>query len=37
MLFLGFISIIYKQLKDTNNKNKNLRAKIYYMTLKIIL
>ena len=37
MLFLGFIFIIYKQLKDKNNKDKDLKAKIYYMALKIIL
>lgn len=37
MLFLGFISIVYKQLEDTNSKNKDLIVKIYYMALKTIL
>ena len=31
------ISIIYKRLKNSNNKNKDLKAKIYYIGLKIIL
>lgn len=35
ILFLDFISIIYKYLKDKNNKNKNLNAKIYNLILKI--
>lgn len=37
ILFSGFISIIHKWSKDTNNKNKDLKAKIYYMALKIML
>ncbi len=37
MLLLGFISIIYKLFKDVNNENKNLKAKIYHMALKIML
>lgn len=37
MLFLDFISIVDKQLKDINNKNKDLKAKIYYMALKTML
>lgn len=36
-LFSSFISIIYKWLEDINNKNKDLKAKIFYMILKIIL
>ena len=31
MLFLGSISIIYKRLEDVNNKNKDLKAKIYHI------
>ena len=37
MLFLGFISIVYKQSKEVNNKNKNLKVKIYFMAFKTIL
>ncbi len=37
ILFLGFIQIILKQLEDTNNKDKNLKVKIYHITLKFIL
>ena len=36
-LLLSFILIIYEQSKKTNNKNKNLKAKIYHMALRIIL
>ena len=36
-LLLGSIPIIYNQLKDTNDKNKDLKAKIYHMALKTIL
>ena len=36
-LLLGYISIIHEWSEDTNNKNKNLKAKIYQMTLKTIL
>ena len=36
-LLLSFISIIHERLEDANNKNKNLKTKIYYMTLKTIL
>ena len=35
--FLSSIPIIHEQLEDANNKNKDLKAKIYYMTLKSIL
>ena len=37
MLFLNCIFFIHKWLKDTNNKNKYLKIKVYYMILKIIL
>lgn len=36
-LLLDFISIIHKRLKDANNKDKELKAKIYLMALKTIL
>ena len=37
MLLLNFIPIIHKQLKDTNNKIKDPKAKIYYIALKTML
>ena len=37
ILLLDSILIIYKQSKDANNKNKDLKAKIYYIALKTIL
>lgn len=37
ILFLGFISIFYERLKNTNKKYKNLKAKIYHIILKTIL
>ena len=37
ILHLGSISIIYERLEDANNKDKDLKAKIYYPALKIIL
>lgn len=37
ILFLDFRFIIYKQLKDLHNKNKDLKAKIYHLALKTIL
>ena len=37
MFLLGFIFIIYKYSEHTNNKNKDLKAKIYYIALKTIL
>lgn len=37
ILFLGLISIIKKHLKDRNNKNKNLKPKIYHLILKTML
>ena len=36
-LFLDFISIVYKCLKDENNKNQYLKVKIYYLVLTTIL
>lgn len=36
-LLLGFISIIYEWSKDKDNKNKDLKAKIYYFVLKTML
>ena len=37
MLFLGSIPIIHEQLEDANNKNKDLKAKIYHIVLKTML
>lgn len=37
ILFLGFIPIVYKQAKDLNNKNKDLKTKIYFLALIMIL
>ena len=37
ILLLDFIPIIYECLKDANNKNKDLKAKINHMALKTIL
>ena len=36
-LLLGFISIVHERSKDANNKNKDLKAKIYHMALKTML
>ena len=36
-VLLGFISIIHERSKDANNKDKDLKAKIYHITLKIML
>ena len=36
-LLLGSIPIIHEQAKDSNNKNKDLKARIYYLDLKIML
>ena len=36
-LLLGFIHIIHKRSENANNKNKDLKAKIYHMALKTIL
>lgn len=37
ILLIGFISIIYKRSKDEDNKNKNLKAKIYHLAIKLML
>lgn len=37
MLLLGFIPIVYEQLEDENNKNKNFKVKIYYIASKTML
>lgn len=37
MLLLGSILIIHEQSKDTNNKDKNLKVKIYHMAWEIML
>ena len=34
---LSSIPIVYERSKDANNKDKDLKAKIYYMALKTIL
>ena len=36
-LLLGFIPIIHERLENANNKDKDLKAKIYYMALKTML
>ena len=36
-LLLSFISIIHKQLENTNNKNRDLKTKIYHLALKTML
>ena len=36
-LLLGSIPIVYEQAKDSNNKDKNLKAKIYYLALETML
>lgn len=36
-LFLDLILIVYERAKDSNNKDKNLKAKVYYSALKAIL
>ena len=36
ILLLDLISIVYKQIKDLNNKNRDLKVKIYYLALKTI-
>ena len=37
MFFLYSIPIFHERSKDANNKNKDLKAKIYYMALKTML
>lgn len=36
-LFLASITIIFEQAKNLNNKNKNLKAKIYHFIIATIL
>ena len=36
-LLLGSILIAHKQAEDSNNKNRDLKAKTYYLALKIIV
>ena len=36
-LLFGLISIVYKWSKDKDNKDKDLKVKIYHLVLKIIL
>ncbi len=36
-LLLGSIPIIYERSEDANNKDKDLKTKIYHMTLKTML
>lgn len=36
-IFLGSIPIIHKGSENKNNKDRNLKAKIYYIALKTIL
>ena len=37
ILLLSYIPIIHEWSEDTNNKNIDLKAKIYHMTLKTML
>ena len=37
ILLLGSIPIIYKRLEDGNNKDQDLKAKIYYLALSTLL
>ena len=37
MFFLGSIPIIHERSEATNNENKDLKSKIYYMALKTML
>lgn len=36
-IFLGSILIVHELLEDKNNKNKDLKVKIYYIALKTML
>ena len=36
-LLLGFIAIVNEQSENLNNKNRDLKAKIYYLALKNML
>lgn len=37
ILLLGSIPIFYKQAKDLNNKNRDLKVKIYHLALETML
>ena len=37
ILFLDSIPIVYKRAEDSNIKNKDLKAKTYYLALKTML
>ena len=37
ILFLGSIPIVYERLKDGNNKDQDLKAKIYHLALATML
>ena len=37
ILLLGFILIVYKQLENSNNKDRDLKTKIYHLALKTML
>ena len=37
MLLLGSIPIVHERLENANNKNKDLKVKMYYMALKTML
>ena len=37
ILLLGCISIVHKHLEDRNNKDQDLKAKIYHLALKTML
>ena len=36
-LLLGSISIVHKEAEDLNNKDRNLKAKIYHLALRTML
>lgn len=36
-MLLGSIFIVHKRLEDVNNKNKDLKTKIYHIVLKTML
>ena len=37
ILFLSLILILHKRAKDSNNKNRDVKAKTYYLALKTML
>lgn len=36
-LLLGFIMIVHQRVENSNNKTRDLKAKIYYIALKTII